>query len=214
MSQPLDPLRRRAVVGALALVGLAGLRPLHAATPRQTEGPFFPVGEAVESDADLTILEGHTGRAAGRVVQIHGIVHDSSGAPLAGAIVHVWQANHHGRYAHPADTNTAPLDPDFQGYARLLTGADGAWRVKTIVPGAYQVRAGWSRPPHVHVKVSHRGHRELATQMYFAGEPLNADDRILNALDDAERAQLVVAFVPDGEAAIPAGRFDLHLAAS
>lgn len=46
MSLPHDPRRRHALVSALALAGFSGLRPLLAATPRQTEGPFFPIGEA------------------------------------------------------------------------------------------------------------------------------------------------------------------------
>lgn len=211
MAEPHDPQRRHAVIGGLALAGFAVLRPLAAATPHQTEGPFFPVGETTESDFDLTRLEGHAEPAVGRVVEIHGTVRGPDGAPLAGALVHVWQANHHGRYAHPDDANPAPLDPHFQGYARLRTDAEGAFRVRTIVPGAYPVGRGWSRPPHVHFKVAHDGHRELTTQMYFAGDPLNAEDRILNALDAAQRAQLVVAFAPEGAEAVPVGRFALQL---
>jgi protocatechuate 3,4-dioxygenase beta subunit len=211
MTEPHDPLRRHAVIGGIAIASLAALRPLAAATPQQTEGPFFPVGETAEADFDLTRLEGHAQAAAGRVVEIHGTVRGADGAPLAGALVHVWQANHHGRYAHPDDANPAPLDPHFQGYARLRTDGEGAFRVRTIVPGAYPVGRGWSRPPHVHFKVSHDGHREVTTQMYFAGEPLNAKDRILNALDESERAQLVVAFAPEGPDAVPVGRFALQL---
>jgi protocatechuate 3,4-dioxygenase beta subunit len=211
MTDPHDPQRRHAVIGGLALAGYAALRPLVAATPQQTEGPFFPVGETPESDFDLTRLEGHAQSAAGRVVEILGSVRGADGTPLAGAVVHVWQANHHGRYAHPDDTNPAPLDPHFQGYARLRTDAEGSFRVRTIVPGAYPVGSGWSRPPHVHFKVSHDGHRELTTQMYFAGDPLNARDRILNALDEGERAQLVVAFADGAGTGVPTGRFELLL---
>ena len=212
MSQPRDPHRRQALVGALAFAGLSSLRPLLAATPRQTEGPFFPVGDPAEADFDLTRLAGHDASAAGRVVEIHGVVLGADGAPLAGAVVHVWQANYHGRYAHPADNNPAPLDPDFQGYAKLRTDDAGAWRVKTIRPGAYPVGRGWSRPPHVHFKVSHPEYRELATQMYFAGDPLNAVDRILGELTPAGQAQVVVDFGTAGPGAIPVGRFDIELA--
>jgi protocatechuate 3,4-dioxygenase beta subunit len=211
MTDTHDPLRRQAVIAGLSLAGFAWMRPLAAATPHQTEGPFFPPGDPAEADFDLTQLEGHAERAAGRIVDIHGVVHGADGAPVAGALVHVWQANHHGRYAHPDDRNPAPLDPHFQGYAKLLTDAEGRYRVRTIVPGAYPVGGGWSRPPHVHFKVTHAAHRELTTQMYFAGEPLNTEDRILGKLDEAGRAQLVVAFAAADADAVPAGRFDLHL---
>lgn len=212
MSEPDDPLRRRALVGGLSLASFAVLRPLQAATPRQTEGPFFPVDTTTESDFDLTQLKGHAKRASGRVVEIHGTVRGADGEPLPNALVYVWQANHHGRYAHPDDRNPAPLDPHFQGYARLQTDATGGYRLRTIVPGAYRVGRGWSRPPHVHFKVSHPEHQDLTTQMYFADEPLNADDRILNALDTAERAQLLVTFAASADSELPTGRFDLALA--
>lgn len=209
-----DPVRRNTLAAGLALAGYAALRPLAAATPHQTEGPFFPTGDPAETDFDLTRLAGHAETATGRVVVIQGVVRGDDGAPLAGALVHVWQANHHGRYAHPDDTNPAPLDPHFQGYARLLTDADGRFNVRTIVPGAYPASRSWSRPPHVHFKVSHVGHRELTTQMYFAGEPLNAEDRILNALDEAGRAALVVAFNAAAEGDVPTGHFEIRLAAA
>jgi protocatechuate 3,4-dioxygenase beta subunit len=212
MPEPNDAVRRRALVGGLTLASFAILRPLAAATPQQTEGPFFPVDTTSESDFDLTLLKGHAQRATGRVVEIHGTVRSAEGLPLANALVHVWQANHHGRYAHAADRNPAPLDPHFQGYARLQTDASGGYRVRTIVPGAYPAGRRWSRPPHVHFKVSHPEHRELTTQMYFADEPLNADDRLLHAMDEAARAQLVVAFAATENSDVPAGRFDLSLA--
>jgi hypothetical protein len=87
MSEPDDPLRRRALVGGLTLASFAILRPLGAATPRQTEGPFFPVDTTTESDFDLTQLSGHAERAAGRIVEIHGIVRGADGAPLSGAVL-------------------------------------------------------------------------------------------------------------------------------
>ena len=36
----------------------------------------------------------------------------------------IWQANAVGRYAHPSDTNTAPVDPDFEGFGVALSDAD------------------------------------------------------------------------------------------
>ena len=64
----------------------------------------------------------------------------------------------------------------------------------------------------MHFKVSHPEYRELATQMYFAGDPLNAVDRILGELTPAGQAQGVVDFGTAGPGAIPVGRFDIELA--
>jgi protocatechuate 3,4-dioxygenase beta subunit len=68
------------------------------------------------------------------------------------------------------------------------------------------------RPPHIHVKVEARGYRELITQMYFAGHPLNERDLILNDLPPSERSSVVVDFQPSAlEPDVKVGRFDLSI---
>jgi len=101
-----------------------------------------------------------------------------NGTPVPGAVVEVWQANAAGRYAHVGDKNPAPLDPNFQGYARLMTDSEGRYAIKTIKPGAYPVPSGWMRAPHVHFDVTGKVTR-LVTAMYFEGDALNEQDRIL-----------------------------------
>jgi protocatechuate 3,4-dioxygenase beta subunit len=209
--------RRTALRTALGTLALGGAVPLLARTgitPAQIEGPFFPTAAQADTDADLTRVAGRDGQAQGERVDVHGQVLDEDGEPVAGAVVDIWQANVHGRYAHEADPNPAPLDPDFQGWARLVTTADGRYRVRTIIPGSYPAMAGWQRPPHIHFKVARRGYRELTTQMYFAGQPLNATDRLLQAVPESGRDRLVVAFRtdPDGGQGVAIGRFDIVLA--
>lgn len=209
--------RRTALQSALGALALGSAAPLLAragATPAQVEGPFFPSRAQSDTDADMTHVEGRDARAQGERVDVHGQVLDEDGQPVAGALVDVWQANAHGRYTHEADPNPAPLDPDFQGWARLTTDAEGRCRVRTIIPGSYPVREGWARPPHIHFKVARRGYRELTTQMYFAGHPLNDADHLLQELPAAERERLVVSFQPDPDGAdsIAVGRFAIVLA--
>ena len=160
----------------------------------------------------MTQLAGHEDRAKGEVVEISGQVLEESGAPIAGALVDVWQANAAGRYAHEADTNPKPLDDDFQGWAQLLTDAEGRYSVRTIVPGAYPVTKEWTRPPHVHFKVARRGYRELVTQMYFHGEPLNGIDKLLLDVPEADRAQLIAVLGAADAVGVRAGRFNLVMA--
>jgi len=196
MSAPQNPTRRRLMLRTgLGAVALATAAPLAAAvTPAQTEGPFFPTRDQADKDLDLTRIEGHAERALGEIVEIHGQVLTEDREPVADALLDVWQANAAGRYAHERDPNPAPLDPNFQGWARLTTDADGRFRVRTIKPGAYPVGEGWSRPPHIHFKVARRGFVELTTQMYFAGEALNDVDRLLQRVPERDRASLIVAF--------------------
>lgn len=165
-------------LGGLALTG-SGLaqEAKRRATPEVTMGPFYPALKPLDKDADLTVIAGQKGRAAGKIVHVAGRVLNEKGEPVAGAKIEIWQANTHGRYAHPTDPNTAPLDPNFQGYAVLTTDAEGRYRFKTIKPGAYPVSPTAKRPPHIHFNVAGKNDR-LVTQMFFPNEPLNEKDGI------------------------------------
>jgi protocatechuate 3,4-dioxygenase beta subunit len=160
-------------------------------TPAQTEGPFYPIVDQADKDADLTRLGDSGAVAEGEIVLVEGQVLDPAGNPIAGAVVDVWQANAAGRYAHERDPNPAPLDTKFQGWAIMKTDADGRYAFRTIRPGAYPAEDDWWRPPHIHFKVARRGYRELTTQMYFEGEALNDVDLILQDLPEAERRSVV-----------------------
>jgi protocatechuate 3,4-dioxygenase beta subunit len=165
--------RRAFVASASAAVTLAAARSLAATPPGETAesplGPFFPLGYTGEDDSDLTLLQGRTTRAAGDVIEVSGRVLDRHGRPVAGARIEIWQANAFGRYAHENDVSTAPLDPNFQGVARLSTGPSGTWRITTIKPRFYDSPIG-VRTPHIHFDVQGHAHR-LTAQMYFPDEP-------------------------------------------
>jgi len=174
-----------------------------APTPAQTRGPFYPVERPADTDGDLTHIVGRTGRARGTVIEVVGHVLETDGRPVAGATVQIWQANAAGRYDHPRERSSAPADPDFQGFAEVTTGTDGAYRFRTVKPGAYD-----SRAPHIHFMVKGAPPRPaLVTQMYFAGERQNASDVLLRGLTERQREALTVVFGADGS-----GRFDIVLA--
>jgi protocatechuate 3,4-dioxygenase beta subunit len=112
--------------------------------------------------------------------------------------IEIWQANAEGRYSHPADPNTAPIDPNFQGYGVITTDAEGRYRFKTVKPGAYPATADWTRPPHIHLDVSGKTDR-LVTQMFFPEEPLNQKDRILLRLGADKESAIAKALSPTKE---------------
>jgi len=169
-------------------------------TPPQTSGPFYPIVEQADKDADLTIFGDSDTVALGEIVTVEGGVYGDDGFPIVDAIVDIWQANAAGRYAHEIDWNPAPLDPNFQGWAILKTDSNGRYRFKTIKPGAYPAATGWDRPPHIHFKVSRRGYHEITTQMYFDKEPLNDVDRILKALPESEQTSVIAKRTENGGA--------------
>jgi protocatechuate 3,4-dioxygenase beta subunit len=152
----------------------------------------------LDTDADLTLIEGRTERAQGTVVQLTGRVLDQDGRPVRGAKIELWQANAHGRYAHPADVNPAPLDPNFQGFAIQTTDDEGQYRFRTIKPAAYPINPmnpGAMRPPHIHFDVVGRNSR-LVTQMYFPDEPANEADLIFRQLNDEEQRAATATLLP------------------
>ncbi|MGE0529301.1 MAG: hypothetical protein AB7G93_19905 [Bdellovibrionales bacterium] len=183
-------------------------------TPPQTSGPFYPGEDRFHTDTDLTRVPGHAVRAEGQVVYIKGKVVDADCNPIVNANVEIWQACATGKYNNPRDPNPAPLDPHFKYWAETYTDANGEYGFKTIIPGAYPADTGWTRPPHIHFKVTRLGFRELVTQMYFRGNALNEEDLILQGIPAAERDAVIVNFQPapaDMEPGSLIGEFDITL---
>lgn len=210
--------RRRLLISTAGLAAASAAWPSPALaatrllTPRQTEGPFYPDRMPVDRDADLLQVAGRQLYTRGRAAIVEGLVLNRDGRPLPGVLVEIWQCDVGGHYRHSGDRGTP--DPDFQGYGRVITGADGAYRFRTIRPAPYP-----GRTPHIHFKLSSGGRHLLTTQLYVAGEPLNRRDGILRWMSEAERQAVTSRFEPLPEAAArQAGaqlraRFDLTVAA-
>src|SRR5258708_15122943 len=80
-------------------------------TASQTVGPFFSFGLAHPEWSDLT-----SAGASGDKIVVEGCVYDGDRAPVADALIEIWQANAAGRYQHPEDTQDKALDPKFRGF--------------------------------------------------------------------------------------------------
>jgi len=161
-------------------------------TPDQPLGPFFPENKKLDEDGDLTKVNGRLGRAMGKVIHINGKVMDQNCQPISDALIELWQADHEGKYDHSRDPNPGKRDPNFQYWARLKTNYLGEYSLKTIIPGAYPASQNWIRPPHIHFQVTKRGYKDLVTQMYFDGDPLNDQDLILKDLPKEEQKKLIL----------------------
>jgi len=190
--------RRFLEFGLLAGIGAASTPLSWAAgdtptTPSTILGPYYPIIRPLERDTDLTRLRGHRARAKGQVIHVTGRVLNQVGEPLLGAQVELWQANAAGRYTHPSDPYSAPLDPDFQGYGVQVTDREGRFRFTTIKPGPYPADGG-TRAPHLHFQVTGKAERRV-TQMLFAGEALNEQDAVLNSVGH-RRESLIAALLP------------------
>lgn len=184
-------------------------------TLSELTGPVYGHDAVGPNDHDLTTQ--HKGEPLGERIVVHGRVLDEDGRGVPNALIEVWQANAAGRYVHLTEIHPAPLDPNFTGAGRTMTGADGSYKLITIKPGAYpwgNHHNAW-RPAHIHFSVfGHAFVSRLVTQMYFPGDPLFQFDPIFNSNpDEKARARMVSSF--DLEATVPewalAYKFDIVL---
>jgi protocatechuate 3,4-dioxygenase beta subunit len=156
--------------------------------------PVFGHQDVDPLESDLTIQ--HTGFPIGERMVVAGRVLDSDGRPVAAQLVEIWQANAAGRYIHKRDQHHAPIDPNFTGVGRCLTGPDGSYRFTTIKPGPYPWRNhdnAW-RPAHIHFSLFGRTFTQrLITQMYFPGDPLFDLDPIYQSIVDRNARERLVA---------------------
>ena len=123
-------------------------------TMAQTEGPYFKPS----SPERIELFEAGM---AGQPIELAGFVLTRNCKPIAGALLDFWQADDRGQYDNSG----------FRLRGHQFTEADGRFRLRTVVPGAYV-----GRTRHIHVKVQPRGGRVLTTQLYFPGEAKNRSD--------------------------------------
>jgi protocatechuate 3,4-dioxygenase alpha subunit len=164
---------------------------LHATTS-QTAGPYLHIG------LTWLITENLAGPGVeGERVTIEGRVLDGDGKPVNDALVEIWQANAHGRYAHPEDRQDKPLERGFRGFGRSATDDDGAFRFHTVKPGRVPGSGGRLQAPHIAVNVFMRGQlKQLVSRIYFPDEPANAEDPVLSLVPAERRSTLVAKKVP------------------
>lgn len=153
---------------------------LQGGTPRTIEGPLYIL------DAPLSKGEARLDQdlEEGTVLFMQGVVKDTAGKPVPGAIVDVWHANTKGGYSH--------FDPSQSPYnlrRRIETDQEGRYRFRSILPSGYGCppngptqellsalgRHG-QRPAHIHFFVEAPGFRKLTTQINIAGDKYLHDD--------------------------------------
>lgn len=141
-------------------------------TAGNPEGPFYLPGAPFRTRLAPKDLPGEPLRISGRVTGANGCT------PLTGAVLDVWHADADGFYYGVEAPR--PLQPEaYTLRGRMRTDADGRYAFDTILPGRYRLGPNWERPRHIHLIVSHPAHRQLTTQIYFAGDPRNQRDPLV-----------------------------------
>lgn len=198
---------RNFVVGAAGLWIPGALAESLTETPRQTEGPFYPVDLPLDTDNDLIIVNDSLNPSLGEITHLSGRVLDQKGSPIRNALVEIWQADQHGVYLHKESDGAEKRDKNFQGFGRFLTGSAGEYHFRTIKPVPYP-----GRTPHIHFAVKMKGREKWTTQLYVKGEAQNEKDFVIrNIKTAAQRESVIREFTPIpgskiGELAV---RFDI-----
>ena len=187
-------------------------------TLAEQTGPVFGHNLLGELDADLTLNHTQPGELpVGERIIVHGRLLDEFGCGVPDALIEVWQANAGGRYRHAKESYIAPLDPNFGGCGRTITGPDGTYAFRTIRPGPYPWpnRINDWRPAHIHFSIFGTAFAQrLITQMYFEGDPHIALCPIVQGIPSDKAIETLVAAL-DMPNSIPmdarAYKFDLVL---
>ena len=141
-----------------------------ALNPEMVEGPYYSNGGAQRSD----IRERQDGVVLDLTLKV---VDATTGLPLAGSDVDLWQSNATGHYSgYDANPDELPTDisngqkatnPETYLRGKQTSDAKGNVHFKTIYPGWYVLRT-----PHIHLKIFTESRCNLTTQLYLP-EKLN-----------------------------------------
>jgi protocatechuate 3,4-dioxygenase alpha subunit len=155
-------------------------------TSSQTIGPYLHIGMTWLVDENMA-GEG----VSGERITLAGRMTDADGTPVNDAMIEIWQANAHGKYAHPEDARDLPVEKGFTGFGRVYTDEDGRFRVHTIKPGRVPGPDGTPQAPHLNITIFMRGLlKHLITRVYFPDED-NAGDAVLSRVPAERRSTLV-----------------------
>lgn len=151
-------------------------------TPRTIEGPLYVAGAPL-SQGEARLDDGSEDGQATPLF-LDGRVLDLDGAPIAGAIVDLWQANTKGNYSYFDQSQS-----EYNLRRRIVTDAEGRYRARSIVPSGYgcnpqgptqecldQLGRHGQRPAHIHFFISAPGYRHLTTQINLSGDQYLWDD--------------------------------------
>jgi protocatechuate 3,4-dioxygenase beta subunit len=193
------------VLGVSMLVDAINHKAHSGATETTVLGPFY-VGEHRVAPHGSDLAPG----APGERVFVDGAVADAAGRPIAGAAVDVWHADGDGFY----DSQKPGYRLDTPSMrARFMSGGDGRFAFRTIVPRSYPVpidgpvgellAAGGRhamRPAHIHFLLTAPGFETLVTHVFVAGDPYLESDAVFGV-----KPSLIAPLVAHDEPTWPDG---------
>ena len=144
----------------------------------------------------------------GEVLLARGRVTDTSGNPIEGAEIDIWQTAPNGLYSSQDEEQDT-----YSFHGIQTTGADGRYGFTTVKPVSYTVptdgpvgdilratgRHPW-RPSHLHYIVKAHGFRPLVTEIFPDNDPYLDEDTVFGV-----RSDLVMKYEPKAAESFPHG---------
>lgn len=173
------------VLGLSSLVDMIHSRP--EATSSSVLGPFHVSGAPpLPFGGDM---KRHYG---GPILLAEGVIKDTSGNPIPGAELDIWQTAPNGLYASQDDEQDT-----FSFHGLMTVGEDGRYAFTTVKPVEYTVpsdgpvgdilracgRHPW-RPSHLHYIVKAPGYKPLVTEIFPDDDPYLDQDTVFGVRSD------------------------------
>jgi len=144
----------------------------------------------------------------GEVLLVEGYIRDTTGKPLPGAKLDIWQTAPNGMYS-----SQDPEQDINSFHALMVADENGRYAFTTVRPVSYTVpsdgpvggildaagRHPW-RPSHLHYIASAAGHQTLVTEVFPDNDPYLDQDTVFGVRDD-----LVMKYVEQPAGSFPEG---------
>ena len=193
------------VLGVSSHVDMVNTHPV--ATSSSVLGPFH-----ISDAPPMEIGADFKRHYEGEVILVEGVVRDTSGKPIAGASVDIWQTAPNGLYSSQDE------EQDLHSFHGIFTtDENGRYAFTTIRPVSYTVpsdgpvgklldatgRHPW-RPSHLHYIVNAEGYHSLVTELFPDDDPYLDQDTVFGVRED-----LVTTYLPQEAGTFPAEGFEL-----
>lgn len=188
------------ILGVSMLVDAVNSRRPSGATENTILGPFYVKNPPILPTGANICRDGK-----GEPCLVSGVVRDTDGAPIAGALIDIWQTNDDGFY----DVQQKDAQPDMNMRGAFRTDAEGRYSFRTARPRHYPIPADGpvgkmlrqlgrhpNRAAHIHAIVSADGFDTVITHIFEPECPYLREDAVFGV-----KQSLIATFMRhEGEA--------------